>query len=97
MELSTATRWEERGGSVLPAGAVRAVLKLAREAAEIHDPREEQAHMLGGICAIVGADVGVVFEFAGVGGVPTQYVKTIYRAYGVTSRAELLATHHGAR
>ncbi|MFO0758467.1 MAG: helix-turn-helix transcriptional regulator [Byssovorax sp.] len=71
MELSTATQWGDRGGSVLPASAVRAVLTLAREAAEIHDPREEQAHMLGGICAIVGADVGVIFEFAGVGGVPT--------------------------
>jgi DNA-binding CsgD family transcriptional regulator len=43
--------------------AVVRVIRLVHEGGEIHDRREQQAHLLAGICGIVGGDVAVSFDF----------------------------------
>lgn len=48
------------------------IMRLVRESGEIADPIEQQAHLLDGLCAIIGGEVAVTFEFQGVGGVPTR-------------------------
>src|SRR5262245_20413058 len=49
--------------ALVSATDVRRVMLLVREGGEIHDRGEQQAHLLAGLSAIVGADVAVGFDF----------------------------------
>ena len=51
------------GSALVSTSAVVRVINLVREGGEIADRKEQQEHLLAGICKIVGGDVAVSFDF----------------------------------
>lgn len=68
-------------GSGVPAAAVRRIVSLAHEAGEIEGRQARLGHVLAGMSAVIGADVGAMFVF----GSPSASVPRAGLIHGYTA------------